>query len=95
MIDLGTVSERLARNRFDLDEESHIEIDQDLARKTGTGKLLIRVCPAGVYSEAPDGTIAVQHAACMECGTCLAVAAPGSLRWHYPRGGFGIAYREG
>ncbi len=95
MIEFGSVAERLACNRYELDEESHIELDQDLARRTGTGKLLVRICPAHVYSEAPDGTIAVQHAACMECGTCLAVAAPGALRWHYPRGGFGIAYREG
>ena len=53
------------------------------------------MCPAHVYSEAPDGTIAVEAAACLECGTCLAVAPPGSLRWHYPRGGFGVTFREG
>jgi ferredoxin-like protein FixX len=37
----------------------------------------------------------VNYAACLECGTCKAMAAPGALTWHYPRGGFGIAYREG
>jgi ferredoxin like protein len=96
MVDLRSVPERLARNRYALDEaESHIELDQALARSTGTGNLLVRVCPAHVYSEAADGSIAVQHAACLECGTCLAVAAPGTLRWRYPRGGFGVAYREG
>jgi ferredoxin like protein len=96
MLDLGSIPERLARNRYVLDEdESHIELDQVIARSTGTGKLLVRVCAAHVYSEAADGSIGVQEAACLECGTCLAVAAPGSLRWHYPRGGFGVAYREG
>jgi ferredoxin like protein len=96
MVDLGSVAERLARNRYALDEEeSHIELDQALAASTGTGKLLVCVCPAHVYSEAPDGSIGVQHAACLECGTCLAVAAPGTLRWRYPRGGFGVIYREG
>ena len=96
MADLGTVAERLARNRYALDEQgSHIEIDQAVARATGTGELLVRVCPAHVFSKAPDGSIVVQHAACLECGTCLAVAAPGALRWHYPRGGFGVSYREG
>ncbi|HUO72591.1 MAG TPA: hypothetical protein VMU39_17615 [Solirubrobacteraceae bacterium] len=92
---LGTVPERLARNRYALDELSHIEVDQALMRATGTGELLIRACPAHVFSKAPDGSIAVQHAACLECGTCLALASPGSLRWHYPRGGFGVTYREG
>lgn len=93
---LGTVAERLNANVYNLDEEeSHIVVDQDVARRTGTGRLLIRVCPAHVYSEQADGTIGVEYAACLECGTCLAVAAPGALTWRYPRGGFGIAYREG
>lgn len=96
MVNIGTVPERLAQNRYTLDEgTSHIEVDQPIARSTGIVKLLVRVCPAHVFSEAPDGSIVVQHAACLECGTCLAVAAPGSLRWHYPRGGFGVTYREG
>jgi ferredoxin like protein len=95
MLDLGSVPQRLARNRYDLDEASHIELDQALAKATGTDRLLLRVCAAKVYTEAPDGTILVQHAACLECGTCLAVAAPGTLKWHYPGGGFGITFREG
>jgi ferredoxin-like protein FixX len=52
-----SVPERLAKNRFNLnEEESHIE-----------------------------------YAACLECGTCLAIA----LKWHYPLGGFGVQFREG
>ena len=42
-----------------------------------------------------DGTISVEYAACLDCGTCLAVAPPGVLEWHYPRGGFGVSYRGG
>jgi ferredoxin like protein len=91
-----TVAERLAANRFVLDEEEpHIEIDQEIARRTGTARRLIAVCPAGVYSLQADGTLVAEYAACLECGTCLAVAAPGALRWHYPRGGFGVSFREG
>lgn len=95
MLDLGTVADRLAKNKVELDDASHIELDQALARSTGTGALLVRACPARVYSETPDGSIAVQHAACLECGTCLALAAPGTLTWHYPAGGMGIVFREG
>jgi ferredoxin-like protein FixX len=29
-----------------------------------------------------------------ECGTCLVVAAPGTLTWHYPRSGMGVTDRE-
>ena len=90
-----TVEERLAANSFQVDEaESHIVVDQDLCRTTGTAAAIIAVCPAGVYRER-DGLIVVDHAGCLECGTCLAVAAPGALTWRYPRGGFGVSYREG
>lgn len=90
------VPERLARNVYQTDEsESHIEINQEIARATGTGKLLVKVCPAHVYKEAEDGTITAEYAACLECGTCLAVAAPGALIWRYPSSGMGVAFREG
>ena len=91
-----SVPQRLTKNRFNLDEqESHIEVNQDIAKATGTGKAIVACCPAHVYSEEPDGTISVEYAACLECGTCLAIAAPGALKWHYPRGGFGVQFREG
>jgi ferredoxin-like protein FixX len=61
----------------------------------GVKRLLVACCPAHVYTEEPDGTISVEYAACLECGTCLAIAAPGALKWHYPRGGFGVQFREG
>ena len=92
---VSTVEQRLAANSFQVDEaESHIVVDQELCRTTGTGAAIIAVCPAGVYSER-DGQILVDHAGCLECGTCLAVAAPGALTWRYPRGGLGVSYREG
>lgn len=91
-----SVAEKLARDSYTTDEEfSHISIDQELARRTGTGKLLVAVCPAHVYTEEADGSISIEYAACLECGTCLAVAAPGVLEWRYPRGGFGVEFREG
>ena len=93
---LVPLPERLAGNRFVTDdEETHIVLDQELARATGSAARLIACCPAGVYSWAPDGTVAVEYAACLECATCLAVADPGALTWRYPRGGFGIQSRDG
>ena len=92
----GSVTERLAGNVYEVDEgNSHIEINQEIARATGTGKLLVKVCPAHVYSEEADGTISIEYAACIECGTCLAVAAPGGLKWHYAAGSMGVVFREG
>ena len=92
----GSVPERLACNRYAVAAgTSHLEVDQRLVRAYGVGDLLVRICPAHVYSAAPDGSIGVQAAACLECGACRALAPAGVLRWHYPRGGFGIVYLEG
>jgi ferredoxin like protein len=96
MADRSAVHDRLARNRFVTDEEmSHIEVDQDVVRATGCGPLLERICPARVYESLPDGGLTVTYAACLECGTCRALAPAGALTWHYPRGGFGVVLREG
>jgi ferredoxin like protein len=95
-IELGTVAERLERNHYETDREvSHIEVDQAAAAAAGAGPLLARICPAKVYSLQADGSVGVLYAACLECGTCRALAPPGVLSWHYPRSGMGIAYREG
>jgi ferredoxin like protein len=92
---LTTIPQRLAADSFVIDEdESHITVDKELCRSTGTDKVLIAVCPAGVYQER-DGQLTVDYAGCLECGTCFAVAAPGAIQWHYPRGGYGVNYREG
>ena len=49
-----TVPERLAKNRFNLDEEeSHIEVNQEIAKATGTGKAIVACCPAHVYTVEP------------------------------------------
>jgi ferredoxin like protein len=91
-----SVPERLGVTAFDTDDEfSHIRVIQDVARATHAAEILVSICPAKVYSIAPDGSILTEWAACLECGTCLAAAPPGSLEWHYPRGGFGVRYREG
>jgi ferredoxin like protein len=96
MTEFGSVTERLDKNRYETDdEESHIEVNQPAAKAAGAGPLLVRVCPAHVYSMQADGTIGVTYAACLECGTCLAIAPPGTLTWHYPRSGMGVTYREG
>ncbi|QJC22278.1 ferredoxin family protein [Arcanobacterium buesumense] len=91
-----SVTERLAGNIYEVDEgNSHIVVNQDMARATGAGKLLERVCPAHVYTEEADKSVSVEYAACLECGTCLAIAPPGLLKWHYPDSSMGVMFREG
>ena len=86
---------RLDANRYVVDADPHLAVDADVVRATGCAELLVRVCPAGVFAVAPDGGVTVDHAGCLECAACLAVAPPGAVTWHHPRGGMGIRYREG
>lgn len=87
---------RLGVNRYHADEGcSHLEINQDVVKDTGCGPVLVAVCPAHVYSMQDDGSIKADYVGCLECGTCRAVAPEGALIWHYPRGGKGIAFRQG
>ena len=86
---------RLGVNMYETDDgNSHISVDQDKVRQRGCGGDLIRVCPAHVYSQNTDGTIGIEYAACLECGTCRALF-PDVVQWHYPAGGMGVVYREG
>lgn len=92
----GSVPARLAGNSYQVDEEeNHIKVDQDRVKSTGAAELLERICSAHVYTAEPDGSVSVEYAACLECGTCLALAPSGTLEWIYPRGSFGIGFREG
>lgn len=93
---IGSAAERLANNRFETDEqENHIQVHQEVVRRTGAADLLVRVCPSRVYSKEADGSVTAEYAACCECGACLAVAPQGALSWRYPRGGMGVQFREG
>jgi ferredoxin like protein len=94
--EIGSVPDRLSRNAYIVDDGTpHISVNQEAVRASGAGKLLVHVCPARVYTEEVDGTVGVEYAACLECGTCLAVAPAGALEWHYPASLMGIQYREG
>ena len=86
---------RLRVTRYVTDADPHLVVDQARARATDAGRLFLAVCPAGVFTAEPDGTIGVEYAACLECGACLAVAPPGTLTWRHPAGGCGVGYREG
>ena len=89
-----SMADKLALDKFTVDEGvPHIHIKHELC-KACVSKNCLRVCPAGLYSEQDSG-IVVEWAGCLECGTCRAVCSQGALAWQYPRGGFGISYRQG
>lgn len=89
-----SLTDKLNLDKFEVDEgEPHIIINSSLC-KSCQDKRCLYVCPAGLYSE-QNGEIIVEWAGCLECGTCRAVCEKKALEWKYPRGGFGIIYRQG
>lgn len=91
---LGSVGSRRAKNKFHADEgQSHIEVTEAMTPEAA--EMLIKICPAHVYYLNESGKLQAEYVGCFECGTCLAVAPPGSLKWHEPEGGCGIRYRQG
>ncbi|MHC4780369.1 MAG: ferredoxin family protein [Planctomycetota bacterium] len=87
--------EKLTKNFFREDRESHIVIDVSICHGC-TFAACSQACPAGLYERDPDGKEArVEHAGCLECGTCRYVCTRGAITWNPPKGGFGVQYRYG
>ncbi len=90
------VAAKLTKNAIKGDAESHIVIDAEVCRAKCSERYCIRVCPAGLYEWSEEaGRMLVEHAGCLECGTCLVACRSDALSWRHPRGGFGVQYRYG
>ena len=89
-----SLQEKLSINKYELDENSHISIDKRICQEVCKNRICLVICPAGVYTE-NNGEIFIDHAGCLECGTCLVSCPEEALHWNYPGSGFGIIYRYG
>ncbi|WP_019240271.1 MULTISPECIES: ferredoxin family protein [Bacillus] len=91
-----SIEEKLAVNKFHVDEENaHIEINHNFKNKAEMMKL-VKACPAGLYKLDDNGTLTFDYAGCLECGTCR-VLSKGKVvsKWDYPVGSYGIEFRLG
>jgi ferredoxin like protein len=91
-----SLDRRLGLNKYEIDSESHIEVDKELCEKCET-KVCLFVCPAEVYKLEEDKLV-YSYEDCLECGTCIIACKSegrGAINWKNPRGGFGIVYRYG
>ena len=89
------IEEKVALLAIKAHEKSHITVDQ-AACAACDHRICLSVCPAELYTLEPETKqIKIEHAGCLECGTCLIVCPKGSITWVYPEPGFGIRYRFG
>lgn len=89
------ITEKVALDAFKNDKESHILLDQKICQACQEW-FCIYACPANLYSLTEKGEMTVEFAGCLECGTCtIACIYYGSIKWKYPKGGFGVQYRCG
>ncbi len=75
--------------------ESHIVADQERCAACGA-RPCVSACPAELWSlNEETGRMVVEHAGCLECGTCLVVCPHDAVTWSLPDGAFGVQYRHG
>lgn len=90
------VEEALYRNRFQVDEESHLTVISQETCRACPEKWCNYICPAAVYEfDAALGENLVYYEGCLECGTCRIACPYRNIDWRFPRGGFGVQYRYG
>ncbi len=76
------------------DNEAHIV--PALSVTAAMQKLLVKCCPTGLYTIAPDGRLLVESHGCLECGTCRLLADEQTFEsWRYPAVESGIQFRFG
>ena len=87
------VEEKLALDKFDVDKDVHITINQESCKDCDLTPC-IYACPAECYILREDH-ITFSYEGCLECGSCRIVCPRDAIHWVYPRGGFGICYQYG
>jgi ferredoxin like protein len=91
-----TVDDRVGLDAIEFDEKPFIVVDTDLCR-TCVDKPCLYVCPTKVYRWEGD-ELMYNAEGCIELGACTIVCdriGNGAIRWSYPRGGYGVAFKFG
>lgn len=88
-----TMEERLALNHYEVDDQAHIRLKEEICRQC-SHRVCLFVCPAECFKER-NGEISFSHEGCLECGSCHISCGSEAIEWSYPRGHFGISYEYG
>ena len=85
---------KLGLDVFKPGREAHIKIRPGM-EKDNRLKPMVRICPAGCYSENEKTEVMLTIDGCLECGTCRLACGIDVLEWNYPEGGTGVQFRFG
>ena len=88
-----SLEDKLALNKYDIDEKVHIKVNEHICRTCGN-RVCLHICPAECF-KLIEGKVTYFYEGWLECGSCRLVCSKGAIDWTYPRGGFGIAYQYG
>ncbi len=89
----GNLEIKLAVNKYAIDKDVHITIQEDICRSCGHHRC-VQCCPAGCYKLSEKG-VSYSYEGCLECGSCRIVCDRGSVKWDIPRGGLGVCFEYG
>jgi ferredoxin like protein len=87
-----TLEDKLGLLQYRIDKIAHIIVDTEKCSKCEF-RPCIAGCPAGCF-KLEDERLHFQYEDCIECGTCKIVCPYGAVDWNYPRGTFGVAFRN-
>jgi ferredoxin like protein len=88
-----SIEDKLAVNKYDIDQDVHIRIKEDICENCAEHPCL-SICPADCFKLKEDH-ITFSHEGCLECGSCKIACDKEAVDWVLPRGGFGICYQYG
>ena len=90
-----TLEEKMRTARYKVDSEAHITVNTDICKDDCSIHSCVYVCPAYLFVPLDDGGILFNYEQCFECGACyVACNKEGAISWSYPKGGFGVTFRE-
>jgi ferredoxin like protein len=88
------ITEKLSLDAYKNNKGSHILLEQKIC-PTCQERFCVYACPANLYALNEKNKRTVEFAGCLECGTCMIACVYGSVKWKYPKSGFGVQYRFG
>ena len=71
------IEDKLAVNKFDIDKEVHIRIQEDICSQCETHECLY-ACPADCF-KLTEEHITFSYEGCLECGSCRIVCGEGAV----------------